>query len=128
MGSGYHGRMFEIMVEETFDAAHCLRGYQGSCENLHGHTYKVQCVLRKAELDNLGISFDFRQVKRAIRDIASELDHEYLNELSAFQTKNPTAENLAVFIHGRLTEDIGPYVVRVTVWETASSAATYYED
>ena len=34
--------MFEILAEEKFDAAHCLRGYSGNCERLHGHTYKVQ--------------------------------------------------------------------------------------
>lgn len=34
--------MYELMVETTFSAAHQLRGYKGKCENLHGHTWRVQ--------------------------------------------------------------------------------------
>ncbi len=33
--------MYEISVEMDFDAAHALRGYQGKCEKLHGHRFKV---------------------------------------------------------------------------------------
>ncbi|NLE89434.1 MAG: 6-carboxytetrahydropterin synthase QueD, partial [Dehalococcoidales bacterium] len=29
--------MYLVNVERDFDAAHYLRGYQGKCENLHGH-------------------------------------------------------------------------------------------
>lgn len=37
--------MYELMVESTFDSAHALRGYEGPCENLHGHTWKVQVYI-----------------------------------------------------------------------------------
>src|SRR5690606_38082852 len=71
--------MFEILVEEKFDAAHCLRGYPGNCERLHGHTYKVQVILRTSKLDNLGMAVDFRTVKAALRDILQTFDHSYMN-------------------------------------------------
>ncbi|MFB0559347.1 MAG: 6-pyruvoyl tetrahydropterin synthase family protein, partial [Dehalococcoidales bacterium] len=29
--------MYQITVEQHFDAAHFLRGYHGKCEALHGH-------------------------------------------------------------------------------------------
>ena len=47
--------MYELMVEETFDAAHALRGYEGPCENLHGHTWKVQVFLEGDKLNNIGL-------------------------------------------------------------------------
>ena len=37
--------MFELIVETDFAAAHNLREYQGQCERLHGHNWKVQVVL-----------------------------------------------------------------------------------
>lgn len=120
--------MFEVMVEDSFDAAHCLRGYKGNCENLHGHTYRVQCVLAKRELDETGISVDFRAVKSALKDAVSELDHAFLNDLPAFKIQNPTAENLARHIFRRMREALGPSLTRVTVWETATSGATYFEE
>ena len=37
--------MFQVSVEETFSSGHALRGYQGKCENPHGHNYRVQITL-----------------------------------------------------------------------------------
>jgi 6-pyruvoyltetrahydropterin/6-carboxytetrahydropterin synthase len=120
--------MFELMVEDTFDAAHCLRGYAGSCDRLHGHTYRVQCVVRLSELDSRGIGVDFRDMKKALADTVKELDHEFLNDLPAFEVENPTAENLAKYIFERMKGASRTPVARITVWETANSAATYFEE
>ena len=120
--------MFEVMVEDSFDAAHCLRGYEGLCENLHGHTYRVQCVLRLSELDQRGIALDFREIKQALQQAVSELDHTYLNELPRFQVDNPTAENLAKYIFELMKDKLGAPLTKVTVWETPTSAASYYEE
>lgn len=119
--------VFEIMVETTFDAAHCLRGYGGNCEKLHGHTYRVQCFLTTDELDGRGIAFDFREIKKALAEAVSDLDHTFLNDLPSFATQNPTAENLSRLIFERVKSTLGRAVAKVTVWETASSAATYSE-
>lgn len=119
--------MFEILVEEKFDAAHCLRGYPGDCERLHGHTYHVQAFLRTSEQDKVGMAIDFRSVRGELREILSYLDHSYLNELPEFSDSNPSAENLARFIYVKMSEKFAGLVHRVTVWETESSAATYWE-
>ena len=55
--------MFELMVEDTFDAAHALRNYEGPCENLHGHTWKVQLFLKGTRLNNIGLMLDFKNIK-----------------------------------------------------------------
>jgi 6-pyruvoyltetrahydropterin/6-carboxytetrahydropterin synthase len=120
--------MYEILVEEKFDAAHCLRGYPGNCEKLHGHTYRVQAYLRVLETDSIGMAIDFRSAKAALREILLVLDHSYLNELPEFSSSNPSAENLASFIYGKMQEKFADFVHRVTVWETDSSAATYWEE
>jgi len=33
--------MYELHVEDHFAAAHRLRDYEGECENLHGHNWRV---------------------------------------------------------------------------------------
>ena len=54
------------------------------------------------------------------------LDHRYINELPQFLDQNATAENIAKYIFDYIkTGEIGIY--RVSVWETPTSCATYFE-
>lgn len=120
--------MYEILVEEKFDAAHCLRGYPGDCERLHGHTYRVQAFLRASKLGEIGMAVDFRSFRAKLKDILGYFDHNYLNDLPEFKEANPTAENLARYIYAKLAEEYAGALHRVTVWETDNSAASYWED
>jgi 6-pyruvoyltetrahydropterin/6-carboxytetrahydropterin synthase len=119
--------MFKILVIDTFDAAHCIRGYQGSCERVHGHTYKIEAKFRKSGLDDIGLSIDFRTVKSCLKDILGYLDHTFINELPEFKVDNASAENIAKFIYNRLKESFADEVYQITVWETPTSAVTYWE-
>ena len=58
--------MYELMVEDTFDAAHALRGYDGPCENLHGHTWKVEVTIEAEKLDKIGLVVDFKDMKKKL--------------------------------------------------------------
>ena len=58
--------MYEISVEAEFDAAHALRGYQGKCENLHGHRFKVAVTIRASRLNEIGLAYDFTVLKKTI--------------------------------------------------------------
>jgi len=119
--------MYEIAVEDTFDAAHSLREYEGSCQHLHGHTYRVRARFRFAALQDSGMAMDFRQAKTALRSVLNYMDHRYINELPEFSVQNPTAENLATFIYKRIKAD-NPDLHSVSVWETPTSCATYFEE
>lgn len=122
--------MFEITVEEYFSAAHRLRGYRGKCEELHGHNWKVQINIKGEKVDKLGMLFDFKEVKVQLQDVLQKLDHHYLNEVPPFDRLNPTSENLARFIFEELRENlVSPQfkLAKVTVWETETASASYYE-
>ncbi len=119
--------MYEIAVEDTFDAAHSLRNYEGSCSRLHGHTYKVRVAFRFVSLEESGLAFDFRQAKQELRNMLDYLDHQYINELPEFLIHNPSAEAIAKLIFDRLKESI-PQIYSVGIWETPTSCATYWED
>ena len=122
--------MYEISVDEEFAAAHNLCDYHGKCEDLHGHNYKVRVVLEGKELDSTGLLYDFVYLKRVIQHVIRSLDHKYLNELAPFDVLNPSAENIARHIFDETAKQLpaspnAAKVSGVTVWETATSAATY---
>ncbi len=121
--------MFELMVEADFAAAHSLRGYQGECENLHGHNWKVQVVLSAKKLNGLGMVLDFKDVKGMIGEILEAFDHKNLNDLADFKEENPTTENVSRALYaelsGRLPKDV--LVRKVTVWESDRCGASYFE-
>ncbi|MBI4875483.1 MAG: 6-carboxytetrahydropterin synthase QueD [Acidobacteria bacterium] len=120
--------MFEVTVEETFAAAHQLREYQGKCEKLHGHNYRVRMTVCAGELDRVGLVVDFVELKRELRGVMERLDHAFLNEIPPFDAINPSAENLAKYIYDQMPPALksGPArISAVKIWETGTSTATY---
>ena len=122
--------MYELKVQTEFSAAHRLRGYDGECEHLHGHNYRVELSLWCEELNSLGIAMDFREVKRIANNVIGRFDHKYLNEIEPFDKVNPTSEQIARHIAdavgGRLPS--GVRVRGITCWESNNCAATYMPD
>lgn len=118
--------MFNLTVKSEFSSAHRLRGYQGKCENLHGHNWKVEIAVSGSALDNLGMVADFKELKQRLNDILKDLDHKYLNDLAYFKKKNPTSENIAKYIFERFNSRRLKFKVdTVTVFESDSACATY---
>lgn len=123
--------MYELTVEVGFSAAHQLRGYKGNCENMHGHNWRVQINITADRLNDIDIAVDFREVKQVARDVVSPLDHAFLNEVFPFTEKNPSSENIAKWIFDTLKKRINDDNLRVagvTVWESDTASASYYED
>lgn len=118
--------MFSLKVEANFSSAHNLREYKGKCEELHGHNWRVEAVIKSDKLDSLGMVVDFKDIKKELNVILGDLDHKYLNDLEPFKTVNPTSENIARYIFGRLKISL-PLTASVTVWENDTSAAVYEE-
>lgn len=126
--------MFEIKVKAEFEAAHRIAGYPGKCNRLHGHNWVVEAAVRGCRLDSLGMLLDFKELKKALKEEVSQLDHRYLNELEPFGAAlNPTAENLAQFIFASLKQheifagqEAKLYSIRI--WETQGSSVLYQEE
>ena len=117
--------MFELTVESSFDAAHALRGYRGKCENLHGHIWKVQVLLKGKKLNRLGLMVDFREIKTHLSAVVDQLDHKNLNDFPQFKKINPSSENVARWIYNQLRAKLPP-LYKVSVSETPGSTASYY--
>jgi 6-pyruvoyltetrahydropterin/6-carboxytetrahydropterin synthase len=122
--------MYILKVSDTFSAAHRLRGYEGKCENVHGHNWKVEAEVHVAAVNEIGISMDFKAVKNLLKDALNAYDHNDLNELPEFSKENPSAEHIARNIHHCLRDRLkgsGVSRVRVTVWESDNASCTYEE-
>ena len=122
--------MYRLTIVTDFAAAHCLRHYQGECENLHGHNWKVEVTVKARELDKAGLGIDFKILKQRTKDLLGTLDHKYLNELAPFAEVSPSSENIARYLYHELTKILGSDKVKVemvTVWESDFAAASYYE-
>ena len=122
--------MYEIITEGCFDSAHRLMGYEGKCKDLHGHTWMFKIRLRvESDLDEIGISVDFKAVKGWIKEIEDKYDHKYLNDVLKC---NPTAEVIARKIWTDmeqiiLRDQIPLTMVDVCLWETPTNCIRYVD-
>jgi 6-pyruvoyltetrahydropterin/6-carboxytetrahydropterin synthase len=118
--------MFQVSVKQHFDAAHYLRGYGGKCEGMHGHRFQVVVSIQTRELDDIGIAFDFVELKSELNVILSRFDHTCLNEIPPFDKINPSSENIATTIYQQLQTRLGKVPIsKVEVWESPESCVTY---
>ncbi|MGB9677602.1 MAG: 6-carboxytetrahydropterin synthase QueD [Candidatus Ratteibacteria bacterium] len=122
--------MYELKINGEFSSAHSLRNYKGRCENLHGHNWKVEVIVKGESLDRIGLLIDFNILKRKMNIILKMLDHKNLNTIPFFTERNPSSENIAFFIYKKMEKLLKRYPVKVqkvTVWENEKQCASYYE-
>jgi 6-pyruvoyltetrahydropterin/6-carboxytetrahydropterin synthase len=122
--------MYRLQIQTSFAAAHCLINYQGDCENLHGHNWKVEVAVTAQELDKAGLGIDFKILKAETSALLKTLDHKYLNELPPFIGQSPSSENIARYVYQQLSQKLNNGNVKVetiTVWESDFACASYYE-
>jgi 6-pyruvoyltetrahydropterin/6-carboxytetrahydropterin synthase len=123
--------MYKLSVEQHFDAAHALRGYKGKCENLHGHRFVVKVKVTASQLDDIGLAFDFTELKRMLKSILDRFDHTNLNETPPFDKINPSSENIARTVYESMKIELKNTPVKlaaVKVYESPESAVEYRED
>jgi len=123
--------MYQVSVEQHFDAAHFLRGYRGKCEALHGHRFRVVVKVTASQVDDVGMAYDFVELKRHLGDILSRFDHTCLNDVSPFDKINPSSENIAATIYNELQPKLAGAPVSlacVEVWESPQSGVAYSPD
>jgi len=123
-------KFWQLTVKDSFCAAHALRHYEGKCERLHGHNYQVKLVVEGETLhQKTQLLMDFKELKLLLKQSLETMDHRLLNEVSPFDTINPSAENIAQFVWQNIAPHL-PEQVRlhsVSVAEKEGQTATYME-
>jgi len=106
-----------VSREFSFVGAHQLPHYQGKCERLHGHTWRLRVTVQ-AQVGPDGIAFDFAELGRIVRDkVIEKLDHTFLNDM----IPNPSAENIAYWVWEQLKE---LPLLEIRVWESEDTFVT----
>jgi len=118
--------MFELKAQMYFSAAHHLLNYEGDCENQHGHNWLVEVFVTGDTLDKSNILIDYKVLKKELKAVLDYLDHEDINELPEFKGVSPSSETLAQFIYNKMKEKIA-IISKISVWETPTSCASYFE-
>ena len=137
--------MYGLRTESSFDAAHFLTDYDGKCENLHGHRWRVVAYLETETLQTEGqmkdMVIDFGDFKKALRSLTEEFDHTFIVEEGSLHESTlrcleaeeftlsmvpfrTTAENLAAYF-ARNLEAQGLPVSQVEVYETPNNCAIW---
>ena len=137
--------MYGLKTESCFDAANFLSDYDGKCENLHGHRWRVVAYLSVPELQaegqNKDMVVDFSDFKSALRELTEAWDHSFIVEEGSlapqtvacleeesfrlsFVPFRTTAENFARYFADKLAER-GIPVSQVDVYETPNNCASY---
>ena len=120
--------MYQVSIQTHFSASHFLRNYQGKCENLHGHNWKVEVVVSAETLDGAGMAIDFSVLKEKTNMIVNQLDHRHLNDVAPFAHINPSSENIAQYLFNMLNNELqesNVTLTEVSVWESEGSKASY---
>jgi 6-pyruvoyltetrahydropterin/6-carboxytetrahydropterin synthase len=122
--------MFILKVTTSFSSAHQLMGYNGDCANMHGHSWKVTMRASVAQLNEIGLGCDFRDLKNQLNHVVRQFDHKVINEVPPFNTTNPTSENLAKYFFETLDQAMPEKVkvVSVEVEESENCSVIYVED
>lgn len=121
---------FSVRVEARFEAAHYLREYRGISEPLHGHSYKVEADLaaKSGGVDADAIAVDFVSAKQKLEALAKKLDYGCINDIPPFDKVNPSAENIAQWFYGQLSDAVAnenAVVKAITVWEGPVNSVTF---
>src|SRR5512143_1393496 len=105
-----------------------MRNYQGKCERLHGHNWKIEVLTGSETLDGAGMGLAFTVLRERLGTVLAHLDHRYLNDLEPFRTCSPSSGLSARHIFEQRAPAIDGGRVRlvaVKVWESEGSWAEY---
>jgi 6-pyruvoyltetrahydropterin/6-carboxytetrahydropterin synthase len=122
-----------VFRKEHFNAAHRLHNPAlsdeenarafGKCNypNYHGHNYEL-IVKVTGEIDpKTGYVIDLKELSELLKkNVLERFDHKNLNlDTEEFKNLNPTAENIAMVIHGILRPTIDSKLdLKITLYET----------
>lgn len=130
----------------TFEMAHALLNYDGSCKNLHGHSYKLYVTVIGEPLDDQedpkhGMVMDFSNLKHIVKnEIVEVFDHclllnrkQPLEDLDdkfniLYVDYQPTSENILIDFADRIQKHL-PHKAKLyslKLHETETSYAEWF--
>lgn len=129
-----------VFRREHFNAAHRLtnpawsdtknNAVFGKCNNpnFHGHNYELVVKVSGTPDSETGFVIDMKVLSDLVKEhVIEKFDHKNLNlDCDEFSTLNPTAENIAIVIYGKLRPLIATELdLQVRLYETSRNFVEY---
>ena len=140
-----------ITKQFSFEMAHALYGYDGSCKNIHGHSYRLSVtvigkVISESKNLKMGMVMDFADLKKIVNEnIIMKYDHALVLNANTPHKKSinnklfekvnlvkfqPTCENMLVHfaetLRNKFTKNVRLHHLKLR--ETPSSYAEWFSD
>ena len=114
----------ELSVDFHFSSAHRLPYYDGPCNRMHGHNYKLQVVIGGKPNPKDGMIMDFEEIRKKVWETALvACDHHNLNDIM----DNPTAEHVVAWMWERMLPQLAG-LKELRLWETPEYCVSYRAD
>ena len=113
--------MYEVYVATQFEAAHRLVGDFGPATRIHGHTYRMEVIVRGERLSDDGTLYDIGELRPAVDELATSLHYRDLNDVPDLASVNTTAEAVADYCWEKLAPPLrGRRLasLAVRIWES----------
>jgi len=141
-----------ITKEFSFEAAHALKGYDGPCRNIHGHSYKLSVTVSGTPIaghqsPKRGMILDFSELKHIMKQevidrmdhaliLPSDVDVDEMKKLGETFSKvivvdyQPTSENMLIDFAERIRQALpaGVKLFSMKLRETATSYAEWFAE
>ena len=113
--------MYEVYIAAQFEAAHRLVGDFGPATRPHGHTYRMEVIVRGERLKNDSTLYDIGLLRPAVERLAASLHYRDLNDVPGLKDVNTTAEAVARYCWDELAPPLrgqGLDSLAVRIWES----------
>lgn len=143
MSATQNGPRVAVYRHEHFNAAHRIHNpalsdadnarIYGKCNNpnYHGHNYELTVRVSGAVDPVIGYVMDLGELSSIVKkQVLDRLDHKNLNvDVPEFKNVNPTAENIAIMVHGLLRPHLPVHLdVHVILAETPRNIVQFPAD
>lgn len=144
--------VIRVTKEFRFEAAHALKGYDGVCKNIHGHSYELSVTVigqpvHRTDSPKNGMVIDFSDIKKIVKkELIDRFDHALILR-SDFENSGisksgepfgnivlvdyqPTIENILIDFAERIKTILPPEIklFSLKLRETANSFAEWYSE
>ena len=128
--------LYTIRTKAQFESAHSIRDYIIDPNNpekyidepIHGHTWIVEAFASSNHIEErTGFALDFLVLKKKVDELASNFDHNFINEMPPFDKINPSTENIAKFFYQEVKKIIPEksWLTKIRVFEGPNNYAEY---
>jgi len=119
---------FEVGASKPLRALHRLPWGSEAEREPHEHDYRIEVVIERDGLDDLGVVCDLDVLRGGMDEILGRLEGRDLDEIRPPAATGVTVEILAQWLHGALADVVrraGGEVLAVRVWEAPDAFGGY---